>query len=90
MAPQYYVSRINRLVGPRGTTFFEVELEPPGRASGQVATERIRVVVQGRPDAPPWWILAKARQVLSAAAAAEWVRDQLETTAKLLEPPAPR
>jgi hypothetical protein len=72
MPPQHYIARVTRLVGPGRTTCFEIELEPPGRAPGQVAVERVRVVIQGNANALPEWIMAEARQVLSSVAAVEW------------------
>ena len=90
MSPPHYVTRVTRLIGLGMTTFFEVEVEPTGRVPGQTSSERVRVVIQGSPDAPPEWIMAEARQVLSSVAAAEWVCDYLETTGKPREPPAPR
>jgi hypothetical protein len=85
--PHYYATHVTRLVGQGSATFFEVELEPPGRVPGQVPGERVRVVIQGEANALPEAIMAKARHVVASVAAAEWIRQQGETTAKPDDPP---
>jgi hypothetical protein len=85
--PHYYAVHVTRLVGLGSATFFEVDLEPPGRVPGQVSGERVRIVIQGDANALPESIMAKARQVVASVATAEWVREQRETTARPNDPP---